>query len=654
MPGGYIGKYAVIDLTTKTTEFSELNDAFFKKYLSGYGLGAAIISERQQPGIDPLAAESHLGICSGLLTGTGVPFSGRFMVVGKSPLTGGWGDANCGGYLSREIKKTGYDAVFFTGRAETPVWVFITDEGIEFKDATSLWGKDVLETEDTIKNELNDKKVRVAAIGIAGEKLSRISGIVTEGGRIAARSGLGALMGSKNLKAVAFRGNREIPVADKDKVKAINKKLMSAYKENARLMDRISVRFIDFVSKLIAVTGLHFPAETGTVKEIFGRWGTSGITVYSAMIGDMPIKNWGGSGYIDFTFEQADKISGEKVLKYQKRRYACQSCPLGCGGIIDIQKGRFKGTEGHKPEYETLGSFGGMLMLNDLDVIIELNEMCNRAGIDTISAGATVAFAIECFENGIIDGETTGGLELGWGRADEIIHLTEMIIQREGFGDVLADGVRVAADKIGQGADQFAMHAGGQELSMHDSRLDNGYAIAYQCEPTPGRHTIASYQDIDLRSGVKIFPEIRRMVKKSGNKVEKKVNLQAATSYYAQIISAGGLCLFGPDTVDFPMVEYLNAVTGWDLPADEYFYTGKRILNLRKAFNVREGIKALDSKMPSRALGQPPQTKGPLKGKSVDMETLEQHYYEVIGCDPTTGGPTPETMKALDLDSLFA
>ena len=652
MSGAYIGKYAVVDLSSGSTETVQLPDEFYQKFLGGYGLGAAIITERQNAGIDPLSPGAHLGFCSGLLTGTGAPFSGRFMVVGKSPLTGGWGDANCGGHLSREIKRAGFDAVFFTGRAEKPVWVNIRDGNIEIKDAAALWGCDTVETEEKISMELGDKKIRIAAIGVAGEKQSLISGVVTEGGRIAARSGLGAVMGSKNLKAVAFSGNQDIPVAESQAIKELNSKYMTDFKKEPRLMDRISIRFLNAVSKMISKTGIRFPAETGTVRGIFSRWGTCGLTVYSALIGDMPIRNWDGAGYVDYTFEMADRVSGENVIKQQKRKYACQACPLGCGGIIDINSGRFQGTTGHKPEYETMAAFGGLIMHNDLGAIIELNEMCNRAGLDTISFGGTLAFAIECFKNGILDQESTGGLELGWGKSDVILKLAEMIIDREGIGDVLADGVRLASQKIGNGSDAYAVHAGDQELSMHDSRLDPGYAISYQCEATPGRHTIASYQDADLRSGKKIFPQARQMEKEAGDKESKKVALHTATSVYAQLINCTGLCLLGVDCLDYPIVDYLNAATGWNLDADDYFKTGRRIQALRKAFNIREGLQPEDSKLHPRGLGRPPQSAGPLKGKTVDIESLEAHYYRNLGYDPATGGPTVQTLQELEIDDL--
>jgi aldehyde:ferredoxin oxidoreductase len=653
MAGGYTGKYCIVNLNTATTEVVEPGEAFYQKYLSGYGLGAAVILQRQKPGVDPLAPQSYLGFCSGLITGSGALFSGRFMVVGKSPLTGGWGDANAGGFLSREIKRTGYDAVFFTGAAKNPVWVNINDETIEIKDAGSLWGKDIIETEAALKKELGDQKVQVACIGESGEKCSLISGVATDSGRMAARSGLGAVMGSKKLKAIAFRGKRDIPVARPQEVNEINRKFLLEYKKS-KLPDRLTVKFMHFISQMIAKTGIAVPAQASLVREIYRKYGTPGLTVYSAMVGDMPIKNWTGVGITDYTVASAAKNSDENVIKYQKRKYGCQSCPLACGGIIDIKKGRYQGTKGHKPEYETLGAFGGLLLHDDLDAIIELNEMCNRAGIDTISTGAVVAFAIECFENGIIDESATGGLNLGWGKSAEIIKLTEMIIKREGIGDTLADGVRRAAEKLGQGTEKYAMHAGGQELPMHDSRLDPGFAIAYQCEPTPGRHSISSFMYTDLYGVKKMFPRAKQMIAGAGGKESSKIQGYTAGSFYVQLVNSAGMCFFGAITSRLPLVEWLNAVTGWDLSADEYLRTGERILNLRKAFNVREGLKPEDYKLSDRALGKTPLTNGPLKGVTLDMDALMKEFFDTVGWDLATGGPTPEKMKQLGIDSLFS
>lgn len=653
MAGGYMGKYCIVDLGSGKTEVVEPGDQFYKKYLSGYGLGAAVIAERQKAGIEPLSPQSYLGFCSGLLTGTGAAFSGRFMVVGKSPLTGGWGDANAGGFLSQELKRTGFDAVFFTGAAKKPVWVNITDDGIAINDASALWGKDIVETEDILKKKLGDKNVQIASIGISGEKLSRISGIATDAGRIAARSGLGALMGSKKLKAVCFRGTQDIPVADADKIQEIRKRFLEDYKKS-RMADRLTVKMMNTISKIIARTGISIPSQPSLVREIWKRYGTSGVTVYSALVGDTPIKNWNGVGYLDYTFKSAEKCSGENVIRHQKRKYACQGCPLACGGIIDIQKGRFKGTTGHKPEYETLASFGGLLLQDDLDAMIEANELCNRAGIDTISTGGTIAFAIECFEHGIIDKNDTGGLELGWGKTGNIIKLIEMMINREGFGDILADGVKRASEKIGKGSEQYAVHAGGQELPMHDARLDPGYAIAYECEPTPGRHTVSSYQNASLYGVKAMFPAAKLMIKNAREKTAKNVRLYTAGSFYMQLLNGSGMCLFGALTSRIPLVEYLNAATGWNMSADEYFKTGERLLSMRKAFTVREGIKPIDCKLHERARGKVPLTKGPLKGITLDMDRLRKEFFDTVGWDPDRGGPTKKKLKELGITSLFS
>ncbi len=652
MAAGYTGKYCIIDLTSQKTEMVEPGDDFYRKYLSGYGLGAAVITMRQKAGIDPLSAESHIGFCTGLLTDTGAFFSGRFMVVGKSPLTGGWGDANCGGFFSQRLKRSGYDAVFFTGKSKKPVYVVIGEDEIHFKDAGPIWGKDGVETEEVIKKELGDKRAQVACIGMSGEKMSLISGIVNDGGRIAARSGLGAVMGSKNLKAVVATGNAKTPVHDPDTLKSVNKKYLADFKKS-KAQDRLTVKLMNFLSQVIARTGVSVPAQPSLVREVYKKYGTSGLTTYSAMTGDMPIKNWDGVGYTDYTIESAAKNSDEQVIAYQKKKYACQGCPLGCGGIIDINKGKYKGTEGHKPEYETLGAFGGLLLHDDLDVIIEINELCNRAGIDTISTGGAVAFAIECYENGILTQKDTNGLELKWGDAGSILKLTEMIIQRKGLGDLLADGVKVASAKIGKGSEQYAIHAGGQELPMHDTRLDPGFAIAYQHEPTPGRHTISSY----LYSGVfgtkKKFPRARKMLKGAKGSEAKKVRLHAATSFYTQVMNGCGVCLFGALTSDYPIVKYLNAVTGWDLKPDDYLEAGERILNIRKAFNVREGITVKDQLLSGRPVGNPTLKKGPLKGVQLDNEKLKGEFFAVTGWDSDTGGPTPEKMKELQIDDLF-
>ncbi len=386
---GYMGKYLIVNLSDKSHEVVDLDDAFYRKFLSGYGLGAAVITQRQEPGIDPLAPESFLGFCTGLLTGTGAYFSGRYMVVGKSPLTGGWGDANSGGFFSAEMKKTGYDAVFVTGASEKPVYLSVTDEGVDIRDAMHLWGKDVIETEEAIKRETDDPRIRIASIGISGEKRSFISGIVTDSGRIAGRSGLGAVMGSKNLKAIAVRGTKKVPVAQPDAMKEINGIFLEEYKKS-KLPDRLfgthmkfGALMTNFLSRLGIQAGAPLPSM---IREAFRAYGTTSLTVMAAMTGDSPIKNWDGAALVDFPVSQIDNLADKILDKHRKRRYSCQACPLGCGALVNIEKGCYKGTEGHRPDYETLSAFGSLLLNDDLDSIIGMNEMCNRAGIDTIYA----------------------------------------------------------------------------------------------------------------------------------------------------------------------------------------------------------------------------------------------------------------------------
>jgi len=279
--------------------------------------------------------------------------------------------------------------------------------------------------------------------------------------------------------------------------------------------------------------------------------------------------------------------------------------------------------------------------------------MCNRAAIDTISTGATVAFATECFENGLIDAADTGGLQLGWGKTTAVIQLVEMMINREGFGDILADGVKRAAEKIGKGSEKYAVHAGGQELPMHDPRLDPGFAIAYECEPTPGRHTVSCYLYASLFGLEKRFPAAAEMVKTGRNRASKDVRRFTAGTYYMQLLNCGGMCLFGAITSQLPVVEYMNAVTGWGLSADEYLQTGERILNLRKAFNMREGIVPDGIQIHGRAIGTTPLKEGPLKGKRVDLAAMLDEFYQIAGWSRKQGGPTAEKLQSLGLGDVM-
>jgi len=460
MAGGYAGKLGFVDLTTGEVKIEKLDEDLARDFIGGQGIGARILFERQKKGVDPLGPESYLGFTTGPLTGTKVPTGGRYMAVCKSPLTGGWGDANSGGYFGAELKAAGWDAIFVSGAASSPKYITISDDRIEIKDAAHLWGQDTIETEKAIQKDAGDKKIRIASIGPASEKLSLISGIVNDAGRIAARSGVGAVMGSKKLKALAVRGTGKAGIADKDELDRLRK----AYIKEMKAM--------------------------GGFAQLLMKHGTCGLTSGLVACGATPVKNWRYTG--TQSFANLEKIGDpDTVIQYQSRKYGCANCPIACGGIFNVTGGKYPVGETHKPEYETIGAFGTMCMCDDLEAIIKLNDMCNRSGLDTISAGTTLAFAMECFESGILSESDTGGIALTWGNAEAMIAMIDKMIARQGFGDILADGVKIAAQRIGSGAEEFAMHIGGQEPGLHNALFLPSRGTGFVCDPTPGRHTAA-------------------------------------------------------------------------------------------------------------------------------------------------------------------
>ena len=485
-----------------------------------------------------------------------------------------------------------------------------------------LWGRDTVETEAALRGETNEKRLRVACIGPASERLSLISGIANDGGRFAARSGVGAVMGSKNLKAVAVRGSGRVAVADTDRLESLRKS------------------FIDEIKEM-----------TGFV-EVLREQGTCGLTAGLIAGGATPIKNWSASG--TEAFPGGEQVSaGERVLKYQTRKYACANCPIACGGIVNVTDGRYPVGESHKPEYETVGAFGPMCMNTDLAAVFKLNDMCNRSGLDTISAGSVIAFAMECYEEGILTAADTDGIELTWGNAEAMVALTEKIIRREGLGDILADGVKKAAQKIGAGAEKCAMHVGGQEPGLHSALFLPSRGTGYVCDPTPGRHTAAPMARIDGGPGAWApYPEM-----KIGNferyNYSGKGPLAARASAYLQAGASAGVCLmpmmfFG----NFPMVDFLNAVTGWDADVAEVLATGHRLMTLRQAFNIREGIEAGDVQLPDRLKGIPPQSGGPLADVTIDIDTLTREFRQAMGWHPDTARPADATLDKLGLAQM--
>lgn len=608
MAGGYIGKILFVDLSKGELKDETPDEKLYRDFIGGYGIGARIIYSRQKAGVDPLGPENTLGFATGILTGTPALFGSRYTVVGKSPLTGTWGDANSGGDFGPYLKFNGYDAVFIRGISDEPVYLLIEDGRAELRKADHLWGKDTWETEALLQEELG-KEIRVACIGPSGERLSLISGIINDRGRAAARSGLGAVMGAKRLKALVARGKGEVPLADK------------AGLEEARRRYRQSL--------------------SGPV-EAYKKYGTCSATAVLTQIGDTPVKNWAGS-VVDFP--NAAALSDESVIALQRRKHGCWRCPVACSGHMRAGTGRYSYPDGvHKPEYETLAAFGTMCLNDNLESIIKLNDICNRYGLDTISAGATIAFAIECYENGVITSRDTDGIELRWGNHEAIVAMTEKLAEREGFGEVLADGTMVAASRIGRESEEFAMHIHGQELPMHDPKRFMHYAAGY-LDSTPARHTQGN-EGWPPASGLQ-FPTFDHKSYAGRGEAHKMGKC------LMHIVHCSGTCMFGYMFMDASAVpEFLSLATGWVLSLDDLLKTGERIANMRQAFNIREGIRVSDFHVPNRVLGNPPLESGPVAGRSVDIESARRDYLVAMDWDPENGKPSKKKLEELGLDDI--
>ena len=609
MKGGYVGKILNVDLSTGALKDEVLNEDLCRDYIGGYGIGARKLFSSLKPGTDALGPDNILGFMTGPLTGTPAPTGASYTVFAKSPLTGGWGDANSGGSFGPHLKFAGYDGIMFTGRSKEPVYLLIKDGKAELKPAAGIWGKDSFDTEDALKSQ-HGADVEVACIGPSGEQQSLLACVMNNKGRAAGRSGIGAVMGSKKLKAIVVAGNADLPLADKEKASEIRR---------------------DCLTNLTPVS------------QFFKGTGTPGTTLGSAMSGDSPVKNWSGAGVADFP--NAKALGFEALAPLVAKRYGCWHCPLSCGGIMKPAAGEYDyGKESHRPEYETLAMFGSNCLNSNLESVIMVNDVCNRAGIDTISAGAAVAFAIECYENGILTKADTDGLELTWGNYKAIVTLNDMICQRKGLGAVLADGVRKAAAKIGKGSERYAMHIGGQEVPAHDPKLGRQYSVTYTLDATPARHT----QGGEGLNPPKFLPPF------DPKSYSGRAEAHRKGSNMLHVINCVGMCEFMYYSLPSADVvtDLLNAATGWKLTTDDLVKTGERIATLRHAFNLREGINPLKEKMPGRISGRPPLPAGPLKDVTIDMDTLQGEYLKAMDWDPVTARPSAQRLRELGLQDV--
>lgn len=644
----YRGRILWVNLATESFSVEEVPDAIYRTYLSGLGLAAWVLYRNVPAGADPLGPDNILGFVSGLLTGSGSLFTGRWMAAARSPLTGTWGDANCGGTLSPAIKQCGYDGIFVTGMSDHPVYLYIDNHGPQLCDAADLWGKDTIETEETLKKlAVGNREPAVACIGPAGERLSLIAGISNDGGRMAARSGLGAVMGSKKLKAVVLAGSRPMGSENPGEMRRLSRPCAYIAAHGIPLP---SGRVMPLLGALLRHLPITMRMDGRLSIPIFRKWGTCGMDQASVEWGDTPVRNWSGSEQ-DYPVKLSNVIDPDRVLAYEHRKYHCYSCPLGCGGTCTWQ-----GRETHRPEYETIGAFSALLMCSDLDTIYAVNDQLNRAGMDTISAGGTIAWAMEAWAKGILTSADTDGFALHWGDPSVVRHLVDLMIAREGIGALLADGSLRAAHHFGHDSESFAIQAGGQEIAMHDPRLDPGYALHSSVEPTPGRHTTGAQTYYDMYRLWTRVPGLPRphLLSTKASKYRADA-VQAATgvanSCFTQLFNGAGLCMFGAMMgVDhIPVFEWLNAATGWQMTPEEYMTIGRRIQTLRQLFNVREGIDPRSLAISPRAAGRPPLTQGANRGRSVPLAALMHDYWQRMGWDPETGIPTAATLQELGI-----
>jgi len=609
---GIMGRMLFVDLSKRKVSIETPSEELYENYVGGYGLGAYYIYNRQKAKTGALSAKSHLGFLTGPLTGTQAVTGNRYTVVAKSPKTGTWGDANSGGSFGPGLKWAGFDGVIVTGAAKNPVYLLLENGEASIHSARGIWGKDSNQTEDLLRKK-HGKKAQIACIGPAGERKALLACIMNDKGRAAGRSGLGAVMGSKRLKAIVAVGNQEVPVADPATLQQIRKKCLAAMKTDA-------------------------------FYEVLTTYGTAGITAGATAAGDTPIKNWKG---VPADMPNVDNISDEAIKAYQLKKFACWRCPIGCGGHCEVTQGPYKVKGAHKPEYETLGAFGVMCLNDNPESIIKANHLCNLYGLDTISAGCTIAFAMECFEKGILTKKKLDGLDLSWGNHKAIVKLTEKIGKGQGCGKLFENGMAAAAKKLGKAAEKYAMHIGGEELPMHDPRCNPGIGSSYVIDATPGRHTQFSAWPVEgefAPPGFK-FPKFDKYKPRGKAKIHKTM------SNFMHVVNSAGLCMFAvcsmPHTA---MAQFLTAVTGKKFTMKSIDKIGERIANLRMAFNIREGSPNLKFKIPGRVMGKPALKAGPLEGITVDYKLQIKEYLQAMGWDTKSGKPKKATLKKLGLE----
>jgi aldehyde:ferredoxin oxidoreductase len=608
---GYMGKILRVDLTKGKVEAEKLDENLAKKFIGGTGLATKILYDETGAETDPLGPENRLIFMTGPFAATPVITSGRHHMVTKSPLTGAYSESDTGGTWGPYLKRAGFDGVVVTGKARKPVYLWVTEGKAEIRDASRFWGMDTYVLDEAIRKETHDEAV-VASIGPAGEKGVRYASILNDGkdARAAGRGGSGAVMGSKNLKAVAVYGKMQVEMADPDSLKASLKEISPMVAKNAEGM-----------------------RKNGTA---------GGLATFEAL-GSLPLQNWKFQGRWE---KGAAQIAGPAMTeKMLTGNYYCEKCVIGCGRRVKLDKGPFAPVEGAGPEYESVAMLGSLCLVDDLEAIAKANEICNRLGMDTISAGAAIAFAMEAYEKGVITKKDTGELELLWGRGDVMVKMAEKIGKREGLGQLLGEGVRIAAEKLGKNAVEFSIHVKGQEMPAHDPRCFNAGAVGYATINRGACHLGFSH----VFERVLSMPEIgidqplpRLEVKGKGEAAAKTQNIMGLfdSLKVCKFTMFGGLKLT-------PILAWYNMVTGNSMTMEEFLKTGERIFNLKRMYNVRCGISRKDDTLPARFLTLKHEGEG-LNPSLPPLGELLYDYYKFRGWNEE-GIPNPEKLKELGL-----
>ncbi len=615
---GYRGQVLIVNLSNGEIQKKAIDHSIIENYLGGRGIAIKYLFDNLPKGTEPFSPNNILVISTGPLTGTLAPSSNRYTIATKSPLTGCIGYSNAGGHFAPELAYAGYDAIFVHGKAEKPVYIFIEGEIVEIREATNLWGKDTWETDEMLRKEIDIDDIQILSIGQAGENLVRYAAILNNLSRAAARTGVGAVMGSKNLKSIAVKGTGAVTVAEPAKFDLlIEETLEKIYTDPA------------------------YPS--------LSEYGTSFLVDLSYIGGGLATNNnqFG-------TFDKYEGLSAETFYeKYKVKSESCFACPIHCGKYSEVKEGPYKGTKGGSPEYETIICLGSKCGIGNLDAVIYANELANRYGMDTISLGDTIAFAMEAYEKGVLTKENTDGLELVWGNEEAVIKLITKIAKREGIGDLLAEGTKRVAEKINKGSEEYALHVKGMEPPAYDVRIAKAFGLGWATANRGADH-LTALPNFELLG----YPEEKGIEWFGSKKAvdpyawESKARMVVWHENLGAVVDSAEMCkytCFSAYAVKpEDMAKFISYATGMKIDADDVLKIGERIYNLERLFNQREGMGEKQDYLPKRFTDEP-LPDGPAKGQKVELDKMLPEYYALRKWDAETGYPLKEKLEELGL-----